>query len=92
MCWSCNPYCGGCKPPKPKPVKCPKCKSFSFPELRNCKKCGEPLPEPPKPQPVMCLFIKEVCTNPCSRSKRPPKDDEEQVCKWHNEADSSKAR
>ncbi len=84
MCWSCNPYCGGCKPPKPKPVKCPNCKMFNFPELTHCKKCGILLPEPPKPVPSHCLYIGQMCANPCNRRLKPPLEDEVPDCTWHS--------
>lgn len=83
MCWSCNPYCGGCKPPKPKPVKCPGCKMYNFPELTRCKRCGLPLPEPPKPVPLFCLYIGKICANPCLRHKKLPNEDSEAICNWH---------
>ena len=83
MCWSCNPYCGGCKPPKPKPVKCPACNTFNFPELGHCKRCGAVLPEPPKPQPVFCQNIGQMCANPCNRHKKPPQEGTSPTCNWH---------
>lgn len=83
MCWSCNPYCGGCKPPKEKPVKCAVCNGYSFPELTNCKKCGAVLPERTKRLPVMCLYIEKVCANPCNRHKKAPDDGQVKICVWH---------
>ena len=84
MCWSCNPYCGNCKPPKEKPKKCPVCSSYSFPEFKNCKKCGALLPESVKPPTLMCLYIGEMCANPCGKRKTAPKDDILlHTCKWH---------
>ena len=84
MCWSCNPYCGGCKPPKEKPVKCPLCNTFTFRELKNCKKCGAPLPERVPPVPVLCLYIGgEMCANPCGRHKKVPEDGIAKSCSYH---------
>jgi hypothetical protein len=83
MCWSCNPYCGGCKPPKPKPVKCTQCKAVNFPELIHCKRCGALLPEPPKPIPAFCLYTDQMCANPCGRRKKPPENGVIQTCALH---------
>lgn len=83
MCWSCNPYCGGCKPPKEKPIQCPACGHYNFPELKGCKKCGTALP-PPKERPtVMCLYIEKWCANPCNKHKKPSQDGITKTCKWH---------
>jgi len=87
MCWSCNPYCGGCKPPKPKPVKCPSCKTFTFPEFTHCKKCGAKLPDLPKPVPVFCLYIGETCAVPCNRHKKTPDDGITGSCSCHTPVD-----
>jgi len=84
MCWSCNPYCGKCKPPKEKLKKCPQCKHYNFPELKNCKKCGAILPESAPRPTVMCIYIDKLCANPCGKYKEPPKNGiTEQTCKWH---------
>lgn len=83
VCWSCNPYCGGCKPPKPKPIKCPGCKTFNFGEEKNCKRCGAVLPEREPPPTVMCLYIGKLCANPCLRHKKPPGEGEKATCIWH---------
>ncbi|WP_144351148.1 hypothetical protein [Sporomusa termitida] len=83
MCWSCNPYCGGCKPPKEKPAPCPACGTYNFPERKNCKQCGADLP-PPKARPtVMCLYIGKLCANPCNKHKKPSQDGLVKTCKWH---------
>jgi hypothetical protein len=83
-CWSCNPYCGNCKPPKPKPVKCPVCGKFNFLDRmkgKNCIKCGEVLPEPPKPPVVDCLYSGLVCANPCGQYKKTTDDGTLYPCK-----------
>lgn len=87
MCWSCNPFCGGCKPPRPKPVKCPGCKTFCFPELKQCQRCGTLLPEPERPEPVMCLSIGKMCATPCNKHRKPPLEGQVNTCKWHRPPD-----
>lgn len=83
MCWTCNPYCGGCKPPKEKPIPCPACGYYNISGRKTCKKCGTELP-PPKPRPtVQCLYINKLCANPCNRYKNPPQDGMAKTCKWH---------
>lgn len=82
MCWSCNPYCGGCKPPKEKPRACPVCGTYNFPEYKNCKKCGAELPPPPKRPTVMCLYVEDLCANPCNKHKKPSQDGIVKTCKW----------
>lgn len=84
MCWSCNPYCGGCKPPKEKPVKCSVCNAYTFRDESNkCRKCGAVLPERVKPPTVMCLYIGKLCANPCNRHKKAPEEGVIVSCKWH---------
>lgn len=70
-CWACNPYCGNCKPPKERPLKCLVCGTYNFDfEVRKeCKKCGAVLPERIKPPTVMCLRSGLICCNPCNRYK-----------------------
>ncbi|QEM67008.1 hypothetical protein FO488_01770 [Geobacter sp. FeAm09] len=90
MCWSCNPYCGGCKPPKPKPFKCPTCNTYCFPELKTCKRCGTVLPELPKPTPVMCLYIGKMCATPCNKHKKAvEKGAPIEACKYHTPLDDN---
>ena len=85
MCWSCNPFCGGCKPPKPRPIKCENCGTFNFDETETCRKCRQPLPERKKTEPVMCLYIGEMCADSCQRHKieRLETDEQDPYCKWH---------
>lgn len=84
MCWSCNPYCGGCKPPKERPVRCRTCKTFNFRDESNkCKNCGAVLPDPIKRPTVMCLQIGKLCANPCNRHKSAPDDGVLKTCNLH---------
>jgi len=84
MCWSCNPYCGNCKPPKERPIICPQCKKVYInitDEPMKCKKCGSVLPKRP-PRPIVnCLYSGLICANPCGKYKDPPKDGIIKPCK-----------
>lgn len=83
MCWSCNPYCGGCKPPKPKPRKCSSCGKFNFNEKADkCEKCGAELPAIVPPATVMCLYVGQLCANPCRRHEKPPEDGVLKTCNF----------
>lgn len=77
----CNPYCGLCKPPKPRPRICPKCRTANFrPQDTNCKKCGEGLPAFIPPPVVLCNFCGLTCANPCGKSKQAVPDGGFQLC------------
>lgn len=90
MCWSCNPYCGRCKPPKEKPRKCSTCGNYNFDvNAVRCEDCGEILPERIKPTPAFCLQTQTMCPNPCGRSKVAPKDNKIIFCKWNPQQDNS---
>ena len=86
MCWSCNPFCGNCKPPQPRPKVCPKCKTLNFDdpdEAVKCKKCGGELPKRP-PRPVVhCLLAGISCSNPCKKYKTAPEDGIVRPCKYN---------
>ena len=75
MCWSCNPICGGCRPPRKRPVKCPECGMFNAVDLEHfskpnpCTKCGFDLTDLALPEPVTCTICGEVCYNPCRKGK-----------------------
>lgn len=91
MCWVCNPYCGACKPPKEKPIQCPECKFYNFPESvvdNRCIKCGAELPEREKIIPVECLYSGLVCARPCGKAKAKPKDDVVRPCGMHTPVDN----
>lgn len=83
MCWTCNPYCGGCKPPKPKPMKCLSCNTYNLSDRETCPKCGQPFPKHPAPTPTMCLYLGQMCGNPCHRHKKLPDEGVESNCPWH---------
>lgn len=75
MCWSCNPICGGCRPPRKRPVKCPECGMFNAVDLEHfsrpnpCTKCGFDLTDLALPEPVTCTICGEVCYNPCRKGR-----------------------
>ncbi len=82
MCWSCNPYCGFCKPPKPKPRQCSQCKAYNVnPDEKKCRKCGAELPPPVPPPVVQCLYSGMICANPCGKYKKPSPDGKVIPCK-----------
>lgn len=80
MCWSCNPICGGCRPPRKKPVKCPECGMFNAIDLEHpsaenpCRKCGFDLTEVALPKPVTCKFCGLICYNPCKKAFKEPEN------------------
>lgn len=92
MCWSCNPFCGNCKPPKPRPKICPNCKTLNMDdpdEPVKCKKCGADLPMRPPIEPVHCLFSDTICKTPCRKHKEPPKDGVPRPCKYNPQSQVS---
>lgn len=75
MCWSCNAYCGNCKPPKEKPRMCTQCKAVNFDlEATQCRKCGTELPPRILPKTVFCLYCGLMCANPCKKAEKAPLD------------------
>jgi hypothetical protein len=82
MCWSCNPYCGNCKPPKEKPRLCVKCHAANFDtSLTKCRKCGADLPARVPPPIVKCKYSGMICANPCGKHKKAPLDGRILPCK-----------
>jgi hypothetical protein len=80
MCWVCNPYCGRCKPPQPKPRQCSECGAYQLdPQKEKCKKCGGILPAHKPPPIVNCGYSGLVCANPCGKARKSA--DEYQICK-----------
>lgn len=86
MCWSCNPICGGCRPPRKKPVKCPDCGTHNVFDIeanmanRVCKKCGSDLTELAIPKALECNYSGLICYNPCKKSKQETPEDGYQEC------------
>lgn len=77
MCWSCNPICGGCRPPRKRPVKCPECGAFNAVDLERggrklCVKCEADLTELATPKPKVCRYCGEICYNPCRKADQDP--------------------
>ena len=73
-CWSCNPFCGKCKPPYRKAI-CPKCgkltivpkeKYLASTEIQ-CANCGEDITDLIYVHPVYCHFSELICAYPCGR-------------------------
>ena len=85
-CWICNPYCGNCKPPAERPVKCPQCKTLNFfiraDVKRICRQCGAILPEREERLVVFCSYCGLECANPCKQHKIVPKDGVLLKCPW----------
>lgn len=86
MCWSCNPICGGCRPPRKRPVKCPDCGAFNAVNLEHvaeanpCTKCGKDLTELAMPKPVVCSICREICYNPCRKGSNDEPAETVQPC------------
>lgn len=82
MCWSCNPRCGGCRPPRQRAVKCPECGTFNLFDIeirdpvvpRQCKKCALDLTGEATPVPVLCKRSGKPCANPCRQNTKEPGD------------------
>jgi hypothetical protein len=69
-CWACNPYCGNCKPPLPKPRPCPSCQRLCFnPTEETCPNCYKQLTPYISPKVVKCSYSGLVCANPCNKHK-----------------------
>jgi len=82
MCWSCNPRCGGCRPPRQRAVKSPQCGTFNLFDIeirdpvvmRHCKKCGLDLTGEATPVAVLCKRSGKPCANPCRQHTKEPGD------------------
>lgn len=73
MCWSCNAFCGNCKPPKERPRLCKACKTLhANTEATHCKKCGAELPPRILPKTVFCQYCGLMCANPCKKYEKAP--------------------
>ncbi len=77
MCWSCNPICGGCRPPRIRAIQCPECGGFNACDIEHledvyeCESCGADITELAMPEPAICQLCGEICYNPCKRSRTP---------------------
>lgn len=75
MCWSCNPLCGGCRPPRKRAVACPECGALNVVDLEHfhegnpCSRCGADLTAAALPAPVTCRVCGETCYNPCRKGR-----------------------
>lgn len=87
MCWSCNPICGGCRPPRKRPVKCPACGMFNpidlehFTATNPCSRCGLDLTNDAIPEPIVCSACDEICYNPCRKGKEERDQDQKEICR-----------
>lgn len=85
MCWSCNPLCGSCRPPRKKAVKCPECGAFNAVDIEHggrkyCSKCSADLTELAMPTPKICKLCGEICYNPCRKADKEPEGGELSPC------------
>lgn len=86
MCWSCNPICGSCRPPRKRPVKCSECGRPNvvdlehFSDVNLCTKCGFDITDLAIPTPVICNISGEQCFNPCRKGKEPRTTEDFQRC------------
>jgi hypothetical protein len=73
MCIVCNPFCGHCRPPRKRAVKCPACGFdnrfdivITYPTIqRACSACGEDVTALSLPTSVICKNTGWECANPC---------------------------
>jgi hypothetical protein len=86
MCWSCNPICGGCRPPRKRPAKCPDCNTYNIFDIAGnrmakpqCKKCAADLTQIALPPAMLCAYSNLMCYNPCKKAKSKP-DGESHEC------------
>lgn len=85
LCWSCNPLCGKCTPPRMVGITCPECGAIavfdyqmtSQPEPRNCKSCGHDLTWMTVPRAAFCGRYQIECGNPCAQAKQDPAEEGE---------------
>ncbi len=82
MCWSCNPICGGCRPPRIRAVQCPECDGFNACDIEHlqdsyeCEICEADITDLAIPEPAICKMCGEICYNPCKRSRKELEDGE----------------
>lgn len=86
-CWSCNPFCGRCKPPRARPVQCPDCQTYNSPDFNQsnqCRKCGAELPvQAAVSRVVLCFYSGLLCANPCQKHTFVGKDGVVRPCRMN---------
>lgn len=78
LCWSCNPLCGKCTPPRMVGVTCPECGTIAVfnyqltadPDRQSCAKCGCDLTWMTVPKPAYCKRFQIECGNPCAQARQ----------------------
>ena len=81
-CMSCNPFCGKCRPPHPKPVVCKACGRLVMRgryEKWVCPRCGAALP--PRER-FRCNWTGLLCDIPCMYNVRENPADALHPCRW----------
>lgn len=81
-CMSCNPFCGKCRPPHPKPVVCESCGKLVMRgryEKWACPRCGVALP--PRER-LRCNWTGLLCDIPCMYNVRENPTGELHPCRW----------
>ncbi len=81
-CMVCNPFCGRCRPPQPKPMKCDSCGKLALRtryETWECNHCGAPLPPRPK---IKCNWSGRMCDVPCMYNAMDNPTGELHPCRW----------
>lgn len=80
-CYVCNPQCGRCRQPRPRPVRCSSCDSLVMVDHLGdpCPKCGGVLPEF---KSIHCLYTQRDCAVPCMRARTEHESGQAQICPW----------
>ena len=81
-CMSCNPFCGKCRPPHPKPVVCPSCGKLVMVGRYDawvCPRCAGALP---RRERLRCNWTGLWCDIPCMYNIRDNETGELHPCRW----------
>lgn len=81
-CMVCNPFCGKCRAPHPKPAHCATCDRLVMrarTESWVCPDCGNVLP--PRPR-MLCNWSGIYCDIPCMYNLRENATGETHPCRW----------
>lgn len=80
-CYVCNPQCGRCRQPRPRPIRCSSCDSLVMVDHLGdpCPKCGGVLPGF---KSIACAYTQRDCVVPCMRATTPHESGEAQACPW----------